>query len=583
MRRRGVTFKLFVMTVVCFLCFYGMIILSQLLFFDNFYQNQKTNRVEKQLKNFALSYAGERSIGSTVSREAARFMLRNKTQLAIVTLDGKVKLDDPFQIKLKKDDGELVVLPLSLFMSQYGDELRALGIQPGDPLTIQGEGDMGDLSYSNQIYPVSIYKRGSMQVGDLTEGDLTTISGAVTEIILPDIKSTQRQGLLFEALEEWFPLSPARAEKLKRLERLEEEWTDSWSGIRNTVIIQPAQQSAGNIDLLFTVTSLQEVSDTNEALRWFYLYLGIGGFALILILSLFFSKIVTRPLISLNKTAERMVHLDFSAQLPIIQNDELGSLSNSLFTMSQNLDVALRELKEANKQLVEDMEHKQRMEIVQQDFFANASHELKTPLSIIKGFAEGLQDRVSAGKQDHYVKVIIEESGKMETLVKDMLDLAKLESGTIKLRKTTFLLSELIENILDKMVHLLKQKRLEAVIIPVNELPINADFGWMEQVVFNFVTNAIRHADEGSPITLYITGLERTNIFSIENKGEQIPEEQLGTIWERFYRSELSRNRQTGGTGLGLSIIQSILDKHGFHYRAENIEDGVRFIVMIET
>ncbi|MRN53729.1 sensor histidine kinase [Paenibacillus monticola] len=583
MRKRGVTFKLFVMTVVCFLCFYGMIILSQLLLFDNFYQNQKTNRVEKQLKNFALSYAGEQSIGSTVSREAARFMLRNKTQLAIVTLDGKVKLDDPFQIKLKKDDGNLVVLPLSLFMSQYGDQLRALGIQAGDPLTIQGEGDMDDGSYSDQIYPVSIYKRGSIQVGDLTEGDLTTISGTVTEIILPDIKSIQRQGLLFEALEEWFPLSPARAEKLKRLEMLEEEWTDSWSGIRNTVIIQPAQQSAGNIDLLFTVTSLQEVSDTNEALRWFYLYLGIGGFALILILSLSFSKLVTRPLISLNKTAERMVHLDFSVQLPIRQNDELGSLSNSLFTMSQNLDVALRELKEANQQLVEDMEHKQRMEIVQQDFFANASHELKTPLSIIKGFAEGLQDRVSAGKQDHYVKVIIEESEKMETLVKDMLDLAKLESGTIKLRKTTFLLSELIENVLDKMVHLLEKKRLKAVIIPVNELPINADFGWMEQVVFNFVTNAIRHADEGSPITLYITGLERTTIFSIENKGEQIPEEQLGTIWERFYRAELSRNRQTGGTGLGLSIIQSILDKHGFHYRAENTADGVRFMVMIET
>ncbi|MBJ8191319.1 two-component sensor histidine kinase, partial [Bacillus cereus] len=156
------------------------------------------------------------------------------------------------------------------------------------------------------------------------------------------------------------------------------------------------------------------------------------------------------------------------AHTPIRQNDELGSLSYSMYTLSQNLDTALRELQEVNQQLVEDMEQKQRMEAVQQDFFANASHELKTPLSIIKGFAEGLQDGVSAGKQDHYMKVIVEEADKMERLVKDMLDLAKLESGTLKLRKTTFILSELVEEVVDKLFHLLKEKKLEVVIIPAN-------------------------------------------------------------------------------------------------------------------
>ncbi|KYG93615.1 HAMP domain-containing sensor histidine kinase [Paenibacillus jamilae] len=586
MNKRGVTFKLFIMTVVFFLCFYGMVILSQLLFFENFYQEQKIGRVESRLQSFGQSYVQEAWGPGRVSREAARFMLQNKNQLAIVTLDGKVKLDDAFHINLRKADGKIVKISLSLFMSEYGDELRAARIQPGDTVTVEGEGLGTDgISTANLIYPTGIQKLGFKNIGSTSEEASTDgsvrFSGTVTEIVLPDLKTwNQRQGLLFSALEEWFPLSQTHLEKLKNFEVLEEEWTEPWTGVRNAVIVHPVRQDTGEIDLLFTVTSLQEISETNEALRWFYLYLGIGGFALILILSLFYSRMVTRPLIALNNTAKRMAKLDFTAHTPIRQNDELGSLSYSMYTLSQNLDTALRELQEANQQLVEDMEQKQRMEAVQQDFFANASHELKTPLSIIKGFAEGLQDGVSAGKQDHYMKVIVEEADKMERLVKDMLDLAKLESGTLKLRKTTFILSELVEEVVDKLFHLLKEKKLEVVIIPANEMPIHADVGWLEQVIINFVVNAIRHAEEGSSITIRIEGAGEISFFSIENKGETIPDDQLEQIWDRFYRAELSRSRQTGGTGLGLSIVKRILDLHEFRYKVENTKDGVRFVVI---
>lgn len=586
MNKRGVTFKLFIMTVVFFLCFYGMVILSQLLFFENFYQKQKIGRVESRLQSFGQSYVQEAWGSGRVSREAARFMLQNKNQLAIVTLDGKVKLDDAFHINLRKADGKIVKISLSLFMSEYGDELRAARIQPGDTVTVEGEGLGTDsISTANLIYPTGIQKFGFKNIGSTSEEASTDgrvrFSGTVTEIVLPDLKTwNQRQGLLFSALEEWFPLSQTHLEKLKNFEVLEEEWTEPWTGVRNAVIVHPVRQDTGEIDLLFTVTSLQEISETNEALRWFYLYLGIGGFALILILSLFYSRMVTRPLIALNNTAKRMAKLDFTAHTPIRQNDELGSLSYSMYTLSQNLDTALRELQEANQQLVEDMEQKQRMEAVQQDFFANASHELKTPLSIIKGFAEGLQDGVSAGKQDHYMKVIVEEADKMERLVKDMLDLAKLESGTLKLRKTTFILSELVEEVVDKLFHLLKEKKLEVVIIPANEMPIHADVGWLEQVIINFVVNAIRHAEEGSSVTIRIEGAGEISFFSIENKGETIPDDQLEQIWDRFYRAELSRSRQTGGTGLGLSIVKRILDLHEFRYKVENTKDGVRFVVI---
>lgn len=472
MKRWGITFKLFVMTVVFFVCFYGMVILSQLFFFDGFYQQQKENRVEKHLKSFGSSYTSESWDTSRTSQELARFMLRNKTQLVIMKLDGKMKSEDPFHMKVMNEDGQIIAVSLSLFMNQYGDEFSAANIKLDDPLTIQGDQLIeGDVYSPELIFPTSIKKQGSAAIGDESEGGDTQFSGIVTEIVLPNLKIwNPRQGILFEALDEWFPLSEARVEQFKGLQMQKADWTAPWGGIRNSVMILPVQQRNGDIDLLFTVTSLQEVKDSNDALRWFFLYLGIGGFVFILILSYFYSKMVARPLIKLNKIAKRMVSLDFTGHPSIRQKDELGSLSNSMFTLSQSLDSALSELREANQQLVEDMERKQKMETMQQDFFANASHELKTPLSIIKGFAEGLEDGVSAAKQDYYIKVIIEESEKMGFLVNDMLDLFRLESGTTKLRKTSFMLTELTEKVADRLIHFLQEKQLQVMIIPANEL-----------------------------------------------------------------------------------------------------------------
>jgi two-component system sensor histidine kinase VanS len=580
MRTKGITFKLFVMTVLCFLCFYGMVILSQLLFFDSFYQNQKTSRVEAQLKTLSARIGAEDWRSSKALNEVRRFMLRNKSQFAVVTMDGRMEMDDPYQLKLQQGNGQFVVVPLSMFMSQYGVALHNAAIKVGDPLTITGERENDTSESPIVLFPYTIEKQGVKRIGHTADGESIQVSGVAVEVTMPALKTmVQGQGLLLEALDEWFPLSPAREAQLERLEVVKEEWTDSWSGLRNAIIVKPQLQSSGEIELLFSVTSLQEISDANAALRLFYLYLGIGGIILILVLALFFSKLVARPLIILNQTAKRMVQLDFTAHAGIRQKDELGSLSDNLFILSQNLDTALLEVNEANHQLLADMEHKKKLSLVQQEFFSNASHELKTPLSIIKSFAEGLQDGVGLQKQDHYIQVIIDESNKMQVLVNDMLDLAILDSGTIELRKTSFMVSDLAEKVIEKLVHLLQAKNVQAAIMPANEMPIFADMRWMEQVLTNFVTNAIRHADEGSVILIGIESSADHTTFYVENKGERLPAEQLEQVWERFYRGELSRSRLTGGTGLGLSIVKLILELHQFNYKAENTADGVRFTV----
>ncbi|WP_227871755.1 sensor histidine kinase [Paenibacillus bovis] len=516
MKNRSITFKLFLMTVLFFVCFYGMVILSQLLFFNNFYEEHKVNKAENDLERLAAVYTKSGDHSRQMSNEVLQFMNRNKSQLTIVNMDGQMVLEDPYHLVLRKDNGQKVSVSLSLYMNLNEDSFRALNIRTGDKLDLWGNADT-QVNQSQIVFtPEQIEKHQPR-----TTSYIPDISGTVTEIVLPTPKNwNQRQGLLMEALYRAFPLSDSQQEQLLAMKPLQYEWTESWSGTHNVIMIQPVKRSNQNVELLFALTSLQEISDTTEALRWFYLYLGIGGFVLILILSLFFSKIITRPLIALNAMAKRIVKLDFSADPPPVrQNDELGSLASSMYTMSISLDKALRELQEANQQLQQDMEQKQKIELMQQSFFTNASHELKTPLSIVKSFAEGLQDGVNINKQDHYISVIIEEADKMEMLIKDMLDLARLESGTIRLHKTSFMLSELTEKVADRLVHLLQARQLEIMIIPVNELPVIADPDWIEQVIRNFIVNAIRHADEGSTIVIEMVSDPQSTRFSVENKG----------------------------------------------------------------
>ncbi|MHA6531281.1 sensor histidine kinase [Paenibacillus sp. BAC0078] len=579
MKNRSITFKLFMITVLFFAFFYMMIILSQLLLFNNFYENHKLNKVEQRLKKFATDYSRKDWSSSQLTREMLKFMTSNRSQLAIMDIDGKLMVDDPYHMVVTQDDGQKILVSLSLFMTLYGDEFRAANIQKGDRITLLGDVEQRGKENTGVLYPEKILLSKSKAIGQY-EGEVSSqISGIVTDIEMPYFKIWNlRQGLLMQALSETFPLSGELKKRLSNMEMQQFPWFESWSGTNNEIILQPFLKNNGDLEILFSVTSIQEIGDANDALREFFIYLGIGGFILILILSLFFSKIVTKPLIALNQMAKRMLNFDFTAVSPIRQNDELGSLSGSMLEMSQKLDKALSDLKDANVKLQEDIEQKQRLEVLQQSFFANASHELKTPLSIVKSFAEGLQDGVNVNKREHYTSVIIEEAGKMEMLIKDMLDLARLESGTIELRKKMFLLSERVEKVADKLVYLLKEKELEIIVVPVNEQHVLADPEWIEQVIVNLIMNAIRHAEEGSVITIEIHSDTSTRLY-VDNIGEGIPEDQLKLIWDRFYRGEPSRSRKTGGTGLGLSIAQQILEMHGFDYAVENLPNGVRFII----
>ncbi|WP_127486510.1 sensor histidine kinase [Paenibacillus ehimensis] len=583
MKRGGVTFKLFAITASFFMLFYAIVLLGQLLFFERFYQNQRLDGLAKKLQSFSEQYASNRWDEPRITREMGLFISQNKAQLAILNPEGKVKYDNFFRIVIRDDKGASVKISLMLMPDSDQKELLAAHLQRGDRIEVEGvyEDPAKDL-----IFPVVIRKAGMKDIGSVEtsgiEGQLEQVSGVITDALLPSPNLWNlRQGLMYLAIDEWFPLTEEQKAVLQNGRMIEREWTETLTGVRSFIAIQPVMREGKVSELIFAVMSLQQISEAYDALRLFYLYIGVGGIVLILLLSLIFSKFVTKPLLTLNKIALRMAKLDFSAKSPIRSNDEFGSLSYSLNSLSETLDHTLKELHQANEQLRADMEQKQRMEQRQKEFVSNASHELKTPLSIVKGFAEGLRDGISESKRERYLEVILDETGKMEDLVKDMLELTKLESKTIKLKKSRFMVSELIEDIVDKLSHHLNEKGLRVVHMAAGEHPVYADQPKIEQVLFNILINAIRHAVPGSEITVRIESDGERIRVAIDNEGENIPEDQLDDIWERFYRAERSRNRKTGGTGLGLAIVKHILELHESRYGVTNTEKGVSFYFML--
>ncbi|CAM4024917.1 sensor histidine kinase [Saccharibacillus endophyticus] len=582
MNRNGITAKLFMTTAAIFILFYIVVLLAQVLVFPQFYEQRKMNKLERSAEELAAAYADNPDSLARSDSPLALRLRRSDVNFALTDFSGNTAMDDPFRIQIAQSDGRKLDVSLFYLVVAFRSEFERLKLTAGESVQVYGEyGQDGDRD-TFYAYYIGVTgreggagkeagERGMQGEGDVERGRLLTSK-------LPELnKLGRRVGLLYLAADEFFPLSDEYKQRLQRKEQVELTWIDSFGGNRAGIILQPVQDPNGEAKLLLLVTSLQEIKETNSALRVFFIYLGAGGLVLIILLSILYSRIVTRPLLLLNKKAEQMKRLEFSEEEPMRRKDELGSLSNTLFELSSKLGVTLDELGRTNVRLKKEIEQNKELEQLQKDFFANASHELKTPLSIVRGFAEGMQDGIGAGRQEHYIGVILEESEKMEHLVQDMLELLRLDSPAVKLYKSPVLLSELTEDVLQKLVYQMREKELVARIIRRDEQAVSVDAGKIEQVVLNLLTNAIRHAKPGSTLEIGVIGEADGMTYHVHNEGDPIPEPYLSRIWERFFRAEAARDRASGGTGLGLAIVKRILELHDCRYQVENKEGGVTF------
>ena len=354
---------------------------------------------------------------------------------------------------------------------------------------------------------------------------------------------------------------------------------DSYKNIKNIVCLAPMSLDKNNDSVIIAITSYQEIHDASSAILELYVYVGIGVIILGLILSLIYSNMLSKPLKNLNHVAVKMSSMDFSEKCPSNSNDEIGNLGKTLNFLSQNLSSALKDLKLKNKKLKEDIEKERALEKLRKDFIAGVSHELKTPIGIIEGYAEGLKDNIVEGEaREFYLDVIIDESKKMNKMVIDMLELSKLESGHISLKIEPFDLKLLTEATVEKYKNKFKEANIKInLIFNLNSsLVLGEDFK-IEQVITNFITNALKYTPSNEEINIVLKENNSRIVFLIENTGVHIPNNSLDKIWHQFYRLDKSRSRAMGSSGLGLSIVKNILTLHNSNFGVNNSEKGVIF------
>lgn len=350
---------------------------------------------------------------------------------------------------------------------------------------------------------------------------------------------------------------------------------NSAGDIKNIVCVVPDNKVN---EVIFAVSSLQPVDEAAAVIKEFYIYIFIGAVVLIIILSIIYSNMISKPLLRLNGTASKMANLDFSEKCEAYSNDEIGNLAATLNFLSENLINSLNSLRTANEKLLKDIEKERELEKMRKEFVAGVSHELKTPISLIEGYAEALKDNVAEEhEKDYYLDVIIDESKNMGTLVSGMLDLSRLEYGNLKLNIESFDISTLICSIIKKYSNALTEKDIQLSVNLNDSISVCGDRHKIEQVVTNLFTNAVRYTDMSGSILVRTIEKDKDILVEIENSAQHIPEEDINKIWEKFYRIDKSRNRNLGGTGLGLSIVKNILLLHKSSFGVQNTERGVKF------
>ncbi|ABS42433.1 HAMP domain-containing histidine kinase [Clostridium botulinum] len=329
---------------------------------------------------------------------------------------------------------------------------------------------------------------------------------------------------------------------------------------------------------LYLTAPLQPVSEASKVLFLLIPYIGLVVILISVIGGLIYSKVISKPLISMNKVAKEMAKLDFTKKCTVKGEDEIGELSQSLNDLSNNLRISMEELQRANEQLLDDIAKEREIEKKRREFIATISHELKTPITILKGQIEGMLSNIGIYKdRDKYLKRNLEVLNDMEYMVKETLEISKLESQGFKPRKEQVSLSKIVEECIYNISFIAKRKNI-FIDKNINEdLFVHGDSKLLKKVVNNIITNAINHSPESEKVYANLQEEKDEIVLKVENTGIYIEENELKEIFKPFYRIEKSRNRKSGGSGLGLYIVKMILDAHNGKYSISNNEKGVEF------
>ena len=300
---------------------------------------------------------------------------------------------------------------------------------------------------------------------------------------------------------------------------------------------------------------------------------------LVIMIDFLLGRFISDPISEICEMAHRAARLDFSLPCQITSKDEFGELAANLNKMSENLQDTLEKLEKANLQLEKDVQQERKLLRERKELTDHLSHEMKTPIGVIRAYAEGIQDETDEEKRQKYSEIIISETERMGTLITTLLDLSALENGAVSLMPERFDFVEFVETIAGRLLIDMPETDFELQYkLPENKVFVYTDKQRMEQVLNNFIVNAKKNVSPKGILCLSLVEQNNMLHFSIYNEGVSIPPENLSKVWKKFYRD---RSAKYSGSGLGLAIVAQILSMQNLEYGAENISGGVRFFFSI--
>ncbi|MCH5343588.1 MAG: two-component sensor histidine kinase [Acetatifactor sp.] len=331
-------------------------------------------------------------------------------------------------------------------------------------------------------------------------------------------------------------------------------------------------------------TPIESIRESSNLANRFFAYVGLFGAVAGAMIIWLASRKLTQPILELNRISERMVHLDFEAKYQGKGRNEIDLLGENINKLSASLETSISELKTANNELQNDIRKKEEIDEMRKEFLANVSHELKTPIALIQGYAEGLKESVNDDPEsrDFYCEVIMDEASKMNNLVKKLMTLNQLEFGNDVISMERIDVVALIQNCIQSAGILTSHNQIEVRMGDYAPIYVWSDEFKVEEVFMNYFSNAVNHCEGERVIEVRLTEREGKIRISVFNTGESIPEAVIGNIWEKFYKVDRARTREYGGSGVGLSIVKAIMESLNQAYGVENFANGVLFWFELE-
>lgn len=356
-----------------------------------------------------------------------------------------------------------------------------------------------------------------------------------------------------------------------RDDRTQQEYVDMWGVLDN-----------GNLFLFRS--PLESIRQSVAVANRFLAYVGLVSVLISALVIWLVSRKVTEPIMELTQISERMSRLDFDAKYTGNSKTEVALLGRNINELSETLENTISELKSANNELQRDIEKKNKIDEMRKEFLSNVSHELKTPIALIQGYAEGLREGINddAESREFYCEVIMDEASKMNNMVKKLLTLNQLEFGNDTVTMERFDVTALIKNYLQSVDILCKQKEIKVQMENTPAIHVWADEFMVEEVFGNYFTNAMNHVAGDKVIDVKLVTEDKKVRISVFNSGQPIPEESLPHIWEKFYKVDKARTRAYGGSGVGLSIVKAIMESMNQKFGAINYDNGVEFWFELE-